>query len=125
MPPVMLAQKSSNIKAIGYDEDALELYVQFYTSGLTYIYSDVKPEQYEALLKADSIGSYFAKHIRPKHPARKLDDDKTKEGPGLDKIDGDERDAPNTDDTDSADPAGEALVSGRASGHSRQPDETF
>ena len=57
--------KSSNIKAIGYNAVKKELHIQF-SSGSTYAYHGVTPELHAALLNAESIGSHFARHIRPK-----------------------------------------------------------
>lgn len=57
---------SSNLKAVGYDAATRTLGVQF-ASGTRYDYTDVPPEAHQALMAADSIGSHFAKHIRPKY----------------------------------------------------------
>lgn len=57
---------SSNIAAVGYDEDKKRLTV-IYKSGGTYHYEGVSPETYAALEAADSIGQHVAKHIKGKH----------------------------------------------------------
>lgn len=55
---------SSSIDAVGYHEDNRTLHVRF-ASGHTYSYRDVDPEEHQALIEAKSVGSHFAKHIRP------------------------------------------------------------
>ncbi len=64
MPIKMTPVKSSNIQAIGYDAVNKELHVQF-TSGKTYAYYGVTPKQHGEFLRAYTIGSHFARHIRP------------------------------------------------------------
>ncbi len=61
---------SSNIDAVGYHEDSRTLHVRF-ASGHTYSYRDVEPEEHNALIAAKSIGSHFAKHIRPHYAGEK------------------------------------------------------
>ncbi len=57
--------KSSNIAAIGYDEEHHVLRVQF-NGGRMYDYLAVSAEEKDALLKAESIGRHFGEHIKPK-----------------------------------------------------------
>lgn len=54
---------SSNIEAIGYDNDAQELHVRF-LSGTTYIYHGVPSEVYENLMSAPSKGSFLNREIK-------------------------------------------------------------
>ena len=61
---------SSNIDAVGYREDDRTLHVRF-ASGSTYSYRDVDPEEHQALIEAQSIGSHFANHIRPHYKGEK------------------------------------------------------
>jgi hypothetical protein len=63
--------QSSSINAIGYDADTRALHVEF-SSGQTYHYPDVDPEAHQALVNAPSVGSHFAKHIRPHYQGRKV-----------------------------------------------------
>lgn len=56
--------QSSNIKAVGYDPANQSLAVQF-VSGVAYRYDGVDQATADALLAADSIGSHFARSIRP------------------------------------------------------------
>ena len=55
---------SSNIEAIGYDDDKNELHSRFIKTGL-YIYSGVPKEVFDELSGASSTGSYFNRHIKP------------------------------------------------------------
>jgi hypothetical protein len=63
-------ERSSQIGAIGYDEEML--FVQFRRGGL-YAYDTVTREEWEALLHAPSIGQTFAKTIKGVKPYKKLD----------------------------------------------------
>jgi len=65
-----LPVKSSNIKTIGYKEGILE--VEF-TSGSVYQYNEVPQEIYVNILEAESKGKYFAKVVRPKFKAVKIE----------------------------------------------------
>lgn len=55
---------SSNIAAIGYDPTLGTLSIKFKSNGQVYSYLAVPPEVHDALTKAESIGRYFAQHIR-------------------------------------------------------------
>jgi hypothetical protein len=55
--------ESSNIEQVGYDGDAMELHVQFKNSGL-YVFSEVPEHIYQALMAADSKGSFFNREIK-------------------------------------------------------------
>lgn len=57
---------SSTIKAIGYDPDRRELHVDFHKTG-RYVYSNVPPEKYQALMSADSIGKHLHENIKGRH----------------------------------------------------------
>ena len=59
----MKAVQSSNIVAIGYDEEDKRLRVAF-KNGSTYDYLNVEPETHAALIGADSVGSAFHRLIR-------------------------------------------------------------
>lgn len=54
---------SSNIEAIGHDNDAQELHVRF-LSGATYVYHGVPKEVYENLMAAPSKGSFLNREIK-------------------------------------------------------------
>lgn len=68
----MLPVESSTISAVGYDRANLTMRIRF-GSGDTYEYYHVEPETVTDLIFADSVGSYFAKHVRPKYPCKKLE----------------------------------------------------
>ncbi len=57
---------SRMIAAAGYDPQRGILYV-LYNSGRAYEYYGVSQEEYDALLKAESIGRYMHHHILPDH----------------------------------------------------------
>ena len=60
---------SSNIAKAGYSDT---LYLLF-NSGVAYKYENVPKAQYLALIKADSVGSYFHKNIRGVYHHEKLE----------------------------------------------------
>jgi hypothetical protein len=55
--------ESSNIVAVGYDPRIAVMHIKF-SSGATYRYSKVLFAEYWALVNAESVGKYFATHIR-------------------------------------------------------------
>lgn len=61
---------SSGIKSIGHDGS--RLHVEF-SSGAVHEYDGVTPEAHAELMAADSIGSHFSKHIRPKFTSKRLE----------------------------------------------------
>jgi hypothetical protein len=61
--PDMIYVDSSNIEAVGYDDDTQELYVKFLSGGY-YIYHDVPPGIFNELLYAPSKGSYMNREIK-------------------------------------------------------------
>ena len=63
--------KSSQILAIGFDEDNQYLYVQF-NSGSIYVYYGVVKYVYDGFKKAKSIGKYFGAYIRNKYKYTRL-----------------------------------------------------
>ncbi len=62
----MKAVSSSNIEAVGYDDERRTLIVSFKPSGAIYAYDNVPPDVHADLIKAESVGKYFATHIKPK-----------------------------------------------------------
>ncbi len=65
---------SSQIEAIGYHPETRTLAIRF-KGGSLYHYGGCEPETFEAFRTAESIGSYFYKHIKPntkKYPYRKI-----------------------------------------------------
>jgi hypothetical protein len=57
---------SSVIRAIGFDDDEHVLEVEFRT-GRIYRYFRVPRAAYDALRKAESVGSYFNRRIRTRY----------------------------------------------------------
>jgi hypothetical protein len=65
-PIPLVAVKSSQVQAIGYDAATRTLAVTFTRgSGSIYHYGDVSPEVHAAFVNAASIGNYFGAHIKP------------------------------------------------------------
>lgn len=62
--------KSTSIVAIGHDPATRTLSVRF-ANGPTYHYAGVSADTHAKLMAADSIGSHFQSHIRPKYKASK------------------------------------------------------
>jgi len=59
----MVFVDSSNIEAIGYDEDAQELHVRF-LSGATDAYLNVPRQVFDDLMYAPSKGSFLNREIK-------------------------------------------------------------
>ena len=62
---------SSNIRSIGYDPESMTLEVEFNTCAV-YQYQGVAQGDYDALMSAGSIGSYFNANIKTRFPCSKL-----------------------------------------------------
>jgi hypothetical protein len=62
---------SSNVAAVGYDEDSSTLQVEFNNGG-TYQYFDVPEHLFEELREAQSIGSFLAENIKGSYRFSKL-----------------------------------------------------
>ena len=61
--PEMTYVDSSNIEAIGYDDETQELHVQFLSGGL-YIYHNVPRHVFDALMNAPSKGSFLNREVK-------------------------------------------------------------
>lgn len=61
----LTAIESSNIKAVGYNDDEQELHVQF-NSGKTYSYAEVPQQVYDDFMAAESKGKFFFASIKSK-----------------------------------------------------------
>ena len=59
----MIPVTSSNIEAVGYNEQTETLYVQF-KGGKVYSYERVPPYTYDELMAADSVGKFFNQFIK-------------------------------------------------------------
>lgn len=63
--------KSSNVDAVGYDDGVLEVH---FRNGARYRYAGVEAEEYDALLKADSVGRFLNERIKPNYTYERLED---------------------------------------------------
>ncbi|NMW31211.1 KTSC domain-containing protein [Altererythrobacter sp. RZ02] len=54
---------SSNVAAVGYEEDSQTLQVEFNNGG-TYQYFDVPQAIFDGLLGASSVGQYLNQHVK-------------------------------------------------------------
>lgn len=59
----MIYVDSSNIEAVGYDDETQELHVQFLSAGY-YIYSDVPRKIFDDLMNAPSKGSFLNREVK-------------------------------------------------------------
>lgn len=65
LPIELKPVESSQVKAVGYDETTRTLAVTFTRgTGAIYHYPDVSPETHDAFVNAESIGTFFGKHIK-------------------------------------------------------------
>lgn len=71
MNPEMEPVVSSNVAAIGYDENAEEVYVEFLDSGL-YAYGGVSLPVFREFQAASSKGSFVNQILKPGYPYRKV-----------------------------------------------------
>ena len=69
--PAMVPVESSNLKAVGYNEDTKTLYITF-KQGATYMYEGVPMTKAMGLMNASSHGTYFAANIRDDYATTKL-----------------------------------------------------
>ena len=69
--PEMTFVDSSNIEAIGYDDEAQELHVRF-LSGETYVYHGVPRERFDAMMDAPSKGSFLNREVKGAFEYNKL-----------------------------------------------------
>ncbi|MDY6908851.1 MAG: KTSC domain-containing protein [Thermodesulfobacteriota bacterium] len=68
--PEMTYVDSSNIEAIGYDEESQELHVQFLSGGY-YVYSGVPSFVFDELMNASSKGSFLNREVKGIYQYRK------------------------------------------------------
>ena len=80
--------ESSQIHAIGHDAATNTLAIQFKSRGKpgnVYEYANVPAKKFEAMLAAESIGTFFGNEIKAKvddHPFTKIEPEKTEEEGG-------------------------------------------
>jgi KTSC domain len=68
--PDMQWVDSSNVEALGYDSEAMDLYVQFKSGSSLYIYENVPESTFHDLMSAPSKGSYLNREIKPNYHFR-------------------------------------------------------
>lgn len=61
--PELISVSSSNVNAVGYDQQTNTLFVQFNDMSI-YKYFDVPQSMYKSLLNASSVGKYLAQNIK-------------------------------------------------------------
>lgn len=59
----MISVSSTNLAAVGHDDERNVLRVAFRNGG-TYEYYDVPKQEFDALMAASSHGQYLAQHIK-------------------------------------------------------------
>ena len=69
--PEMQPVNSSNIAAVGYDEENESVYVQF-LDGSTYAYKGVLAHEFENLRTAPSVGSYLNRNYKNVYPYERM-----------------------------------------------------
>lgn len=62
---------SSTLRRVGYRPDSATLRLTF-TTGKVYDYFDVPPRIHAGLMRAESKGGYFNRHIRPRFAYRRV-----------------------------------------------------
>ena len=67
----MIPVISSNVEALGHDEAGRRLIVK-YRGGVLWEYDGVDRAKVDALLAADSVGSFLHREIRGKHDGRRV-----------------------------------------------------
>jgi len=67
----MIRTSSTNIAAVGYDQEKKVLGIRF-NSGGTYHYAGVPEELYESFKKSPSLGRFFHANIKNNYKHRKV-----------------------------------------------------
>ena len=67
------AVQSNNIKSVGYDQSQKVLEIEF--KGGVYQYLGVPQDLAESFVRAPSVGSFFATHIKDKYTTKKVVED--------------------------------------------------
>lgn len=69
----MPALASDALSFVRYDETSRTLFAVFRgRRRRSYVYDGVPPEEYEALMRAESKGAWFNAHIRDRYPFREV-----------------------------------------------------
>ncbi|MGG1598495.1 KTSC domain-containing protein [Paenibacillus naphthalenovorans] len=75
---IMEKVQSSNIAAVGYDEEARELHIQFHSGG-TYAYKAVPRVMYQAMMELErkqggSVGKFYHANIKKQFEGVKVEE---------------------------------------------------
>lgn len=70
--------QSSCFSYVGYDGEKEILHAVFRTSGIEYIYYDFTQDDWDDFINADSLGTYFNKHIKGYYDYKKVGQYSTK-----------------------------------------------
>jgi hypothetical protein len=68
--------QSSNIAAVGYDQDQKILFIQFKGKETIYEHRGVPFDTYELMMSADSIGSFYARNIKKNYAGQAVEGEK-------------------------------------------------
>ena len=69
--PEMHSVSSSNVAAVGYDNESQTVYIQF-LHGSLYAYKGVPEHEFENLRTASSIGSYLNRNYKNVYPYERV-----------------------------------------------------
>ena len=72
--PEMYPVKSSSLRAVGYDDESGDLFVQFNNESL-YVYKSVPRSCMKEMIQAKSFGSYFYKNVRTSYDYEQVEAD--------------------------------------------------
>lgn len=77
-PPIRIAEPdiavprfevdSSCLSHVGYDPELETLYLTYRPTGMTYLYFDFTPDDFEAFTNAPSLGQHVNRVIKPLYP---------------------------------------------------------
>ena len=70
--------ESSQLESVGYDSQNNKLEIEF-KGGSLYVYDNIEPEIHDALMKAESVGSFFIHNIKKnslKYPYTRIENEK-------------------------------------------------
>lgn len=67
----MVPVSSSNLESVGYDSSTQTMKIRF-LNGSEYVFLNIPPLEFESLIQASSIGSYFNRNIRNSYPYEKI-----------------------------------------------------
>lgn len=68
----MIQVQSSNVEAVGYDDQSEIAYVRF-LNGSLYIYKGVPQWDFDGLLDAPSVGSYLHRNYKNVYPYERIE----------------------------------------------------